>query len=482
MISVVVDETLRYPDGEDFYSPDEQFPEYQHDHISTRPNHVYRAVRACFAQAGLDRTRFGHADWNPLGEFIQPGNRVFALCNFVLHREPGQGIRELWAKCTHGSVLRALLDYVLLALGRAGSVRFGNAPVQACHWEEVLHESGAATVLDFYGRRGLDVQARDLRLFVTERDRLRRTRRTVTRDQPLNAVEIELGKNSLLSELYQNAGGKPRFRVAEYDPSKTEACHSAKSHKYILNREILNSDVVISVPKLKTHSKVGMTCALKGFVGTVGHKDCLAHHRFGGPQKGGDEYPGESWIRVGLSHLHGWVYGHESGLSKWLLQATDAISRYLLNRMGAIQEGGWHGNDTAWRMALDVARIAAYAGANGLMEDVPQRKHLVFVDGIIGGGGDGPLSPQPVQAGVVLFGDDVVLGDWVCAKLMGFDPEKIPLVREAFRVRSFPLSDARRLEQMICVNGKGLLPGGKDILGPAHFIPPRGWKGHIEGV
>ena len=53
-----------------------------------------------------------------------------------------KALRDFYAKCTHGSVLRAILDYVLLAL-EEGTVRFGNAPVQSCNWERVLEETGA---------------------------------------------------------------------------------------------------------------------------------------------------------------------------------------------------------------------------------------------------------------------------------------------------------------------------------------------------
>lgn len=42
----------------------------------------------------------------------------------------------------------------------------------------------------------------------------------------------------------------------------------------------MDADVIVHVPKLKTHEKVGITCALKGVVGS---KECLAHYRAGGP-------------------------------------------------------------------------------------------------------------------------------------------------------------------------------------------------------
>ncbi len=154
----------------------------------------------------------------------------------------------------------------------------------------MLRDAEADRVADFYRARGLDVRPVDLRLYVTDRSQLGRVRRIERRDESA-AVEIDLAEHSLLAELAAHGGGRQRFRVADYNPERIESFHAGSSHRYVLHRAMLEADVVISLPKLKTHEKVGITCALKGFVGAVAHKDCLAHHRFGSPRDGGDEYP-----------------------------------------------------------------------------------------------------------------------------------------------------------------------------------------------
>src|SRR6478672_7644357 len=121
-------------------------------------------VRACLAQAGLDRERFGTSHWNPLGAFVPCGSRVFVLANFVQHELPTQRRGDIEGKCTHGSVLRALLDYLLIAVGPNGRVKFGNAPLQNCNWELVLQQTRADKVLEFYRLQGLKVTATDLRI------------------------------------------------------------------------------------------------------------------------------------------------------------------------------------------------------------------------------------------------------------------------------------------------------------------------------
>src|SRR5438309_1167258 len=47
------------------------------------------AVRDLLVNWGLDAQRAGTAAWNPLGEFIQPGQRVVLKPNWVLHRNEG---------------------------------------------------------------------------------------------------------------------------------------------------------------------------------------------------------------------------------------------------------------------------------------------------------------------------------------------------------------------------------------------------------
>ncbi len=480
MISVFVDKHLQYPDNEFHFSPHEQYPEYGLVDISARPNPVYAAVRECFAQAGLDREHLGRPEWNPLGAFIKPGCQVFILCNFVYHRRPLESKRVFQAKCTHASVIRALVDYVLIAVGASGKVLLGNAPLQSCRWGAVLEETGADTVLEFYRGRHLPVQARDLRLYVTERSWLGSTTHTETKPLRGNAVVIDLGLESLLAQLYSPRRPEPRFRVADYDAEETEGSHTASTHQYIVHQDVLQSDAIICVPKLKTHQKVGVTCSLKGFVGIAGRKDCLAHHRFGNPAHGGDEYPNSGACWEAISRFYDWVQRPRAqGLTKASLQVADRSLKRMLRLLGVIQAGAWFGNDTAWRMALDLARIALYADKSGRMSDARQRTVLSLVDGVVGGEGEGPLSPTAVRSGSLVFSDDVALADWSACRLMGYDPASIPLVREAFRPMRYPVAN----ESIGDLNAVSNRPGDAAELGPAlgrPFRPPAGWLGRVE--
>lgn len=100
-----------------------------------------------------------------------------------------------------------------------------------------------------------------------------------------------------------------------------------------------------------------------------------------------------------------------------------------LRRLGVTLGGSWHGNDTAWRMVLDLHRILQYGDSSGALHRSRQRRHLVLVDGIVGGEGNGPLAPRPVDCGTLLFADEPALADRIAWRLMGYRPEVLPLLR-----------------------------------------------------
>ena len=301
----------------EYFSPDERYPEYQYAHLSPSGNAaVYRMVRACLAQAGLDAERFGTSHWNPLGARVPSGSRVFVLANFVQHELPTRRRGDIEGKCTHGSVLRALFDYLLIAVGPNGRVKFGNAPLPNCNWELVLQQTRADKVLEFYRLQGLKVTATDLRIVEPGDWRVR----------------IDLGESSLLEPLYRF--GNPRFRVTNYNPDRTMSFHDRRRHVYVLHREVLDADVVFSLPKLKTHEKVGITGALKGCVGAVAEKDCLPHHRFGGSTENGDEYPNDPLRLMRLSsRIHEWVYRSERSTGGKLLRSSDRVLQGFKKRL-----------------------------------------------------------------------------------------------------------------------------------------------------
>jgi uncharacterized protein (DUF362 family) len=481
VIAAVQDPAVGYPTSEDYFSPDRVWPEYRLGHVSGRPNPAYSLVRKCLADAGLDSVNFGKAAWNPLGAYISPGDRVFLMCNFVEQKIGAISDEMLFAKCTHGSVIRAMIDYVLIALQGKGSIGFGNAPLQSCDWNAVIDQTGALQVQKFFTdihKGSVGVKLSDLRRHVIRRRSWGGVAVDLHDNTEDHTVEVDLGEKSLLEMLYRGQD-EPKFRVLDYDPRRTAFCHGMGKHLYLVHREIMESDAIISIPKLKTHEKVGMTCAIKGCVGAVSHKDCLAHHRYGPSSLGGDEYPDSLSFLRGISAVHDAVYKMEPGFAREILHAVDVFSRKLTRRFHRALSGSWPGNDTCWRMAVDLATILEYADRKGDLHKDKQRKHMMLADGIIGGEGDGPLSPRPVSLGYLCFSDNVTAGDYVNALAMGFRPDTLPIIREALKPNDYPLFRGEPSELVIRWNGETLRAGSFHPDHGRKFLPPKEWRGTL---
>jgi uncharacterized protein (DUF362 family) len=480
-VAISTERGVAYPAAGPF-SPPEVYPEYpfrNHGGEFVSPgNRVYALVRRVLQESGADAARFGTPEWNPLGGWIRRGQRVFLLANLVMNRRQRETPVDFSSKCTHASVVRAVLDYATIATGDAGLVSFGNAPIQACDYDTVSAQTGASELSAFYARAGYpDVGPHDLRVVLC-RARFGAILERRTIDGAARAP-IDLGADSLLEAHYRGTR-TAEFRVADYPGSETMSHHGQGRHVYVLNRRVLDADVIISVPKLKTHSRVGITCALKGTVGAIANKECLAHHRLGPPEREGDEYPEGTWLRD-LSSL---LMDRADSVGTSLPANAFRVASKVLNRSLKIggrgfMSGSWYGNDTCWRMSLDIARILRFADRDGRLQPSPVRPHLALVDGIVGGEGEGPLKGTARHSGAVVFGSDAALVDAACTLLMGFDPAKIPIVARAFGIPTFPVTDSAPSDLRVLLDGARCEPG--ELPGRfAPYRPPAGWRGHME--
>ena len=80
---------------------------------------------------------------------------------------------------------------------------------------------------------------------------------------------MDLGKKSNLEEFGSNY---KNFYGADYDRRKTVSFHREGHHVYSVSKTALESDVIINLPKLKTHMKAGVTISLKNMIGIIGEK------------------------------------------------------------------------------------------------------------------------------------------------------------------------------------------------------------------
>lgn len=470
----------RYPSGAPFHPP-ELYPEYPHEERDTDPtNQVYTMVRDSFRLLGMDKANFGRPEWNPLGGLISSGQRVLIKPNFVLHFNAGQG--PLDAVITHPSVIRGICDYVVIALRGAGELVVGDAPQMNCDFARLCQASGmdilAAYLESACARRGIALRLVDFR-----KEQTRYKHGIVWERKALNngdSVRVGLGENSSMEDI----DGRLLYG-ADYSRRETVQAHEGHRHEYVVARSVLSSDVVISVPKLKVHRKVGATLNLKNIVGINTDKNHLAHYRVGSPAGGGDEFSDPRWQDRTERVLSDYLLGRSWRFGRYPFLAWRAFRKALGyfspdSARPAFSYGNWYGNDTAWRMVLDLNRILLFADAEGRLQDLPPRKYFSVIDGVIGGEGEGPLHPAAYPSGVVLAGFNPVAVDWVAARLMGFDAARIPLYRHSLAqmrewVPDFAIEGIRVLSNV--PSWEAIMKTREAIF---NFRASAGWRGQIE--
>jgi len=465
------------------YGPAGSFPESRG--AEPGDNRLYGAVRHLLAGMGLDEERFGEPSWNPLRALVGPGGRIVVKPNLVRHRHGAGG--PLNSVVTDPRLIRAVLDYAVAAVEPGGEIVIADSPLQSCDFAALTAALGLEAVMKASARGQVRIRLLDYRREEVRKDAagLIVHRRPLSGD-PEGYAAVNLGE---ASELHPLVSRDRRFRVTQYDREITARHHSDGCHEFLIPRSLLAADLVISLPKIKTHRKAGMTGALKNLVGINGSKAWLPHHRTGAVSEGGDEYLRPSARKRWMSRI--WERMDRSPsprLRRWL-----AGVETLIRRSGKIVafpdpyfEGSWWGNRTMPAMVCDLNRIFLYAGADGRLGDHPARRVLVLADAVIAGEGEGPLEPTPYALGSLLGGINAVAVDWAAATLMGLEPRRIPTLTLPLSSSVRPLAPFRPEE--IEVREAGAVPGewhrrslpelAAAVTRPS--VPASGWRGHIE--
>lgn len=455
-----------YPEWDEStcYGASEAYPEFaskNSDMVLSPHNQVYEMVRNTLAALNLDQEHFGTDRWNPFAEFIAKGDTVLIKPNMVLHFN---GAKDCGMDClvTHPAIVRAVIDYVVLALGDSGRIILADAPVQSCDFEVLIRELKYDKIADVFLKQGIYIELMDLRCFASCNE----------------DVEVMMGKDSAFhfQENKYNASGE--FRVTNYLPEYMKKYHKGDKHTYSIAKALIDADVIINLPKPKTHRKAGITASLKNMVGCVARKECLPHHTKGSKAERGDEYLKRSLFKKMQTDLQEKIDKLTAeGKKKPGIYSIADIFLYKaarLFRADRYKEGSWYGNDTLWRTVCDICRIVMYADKNGTMTSEYRRKMFVLADMIVAGEGEGPLCPSPRFSGILVGGSEQIAVDTLISALMGFSPERIPtIVNAGFGSRyRLPHSDVEVSSNHSLFHGKSIQEI-KERMTP--FVPTSGW-------
>jgi len=492
-VALLQSSAMDYPNKPPFHPP-LPYPELTEMGFSETEteNSVYGTVRDALALLGLDRPNFGTPYWNPLSPYVRSGAKVVIKPNFVLHEfGPQKGANCL---TTNGSLIRAILDYVYLAAGRESKLVIADAPIQGTDFERILEQSGIPQIQEYYWRKlHHEIQVVDLRQVRAEIDE---SSGLITKvhdlaGDPRGYRIIDLGKESRLSQL---DAPQNRYVVGDYDMTVTNRRHGNGRHEYVVSNTILEANAFVSLPKLKTHNKVGVTACLKNLIGIIGSKDCLPHHRHGRTTAGGDEFPDDyPLVWLASNRVRAALQGRVS-TPVWRALRSSAEYLFGIGSQGPksttpdqkpfFPSGSWWGNDTIWRTVDDLNRILFFYDRNqDRLAEKSERAFFALVDGIIAMEGNGPLKGGPRRCGVLLAGDDPVAVDVVAATLMGFEWRRIPMLKgiahanDSLRYSAFAGNET---QISILTNEQRWQSLGAIRRAHLDFLPPAGWQQQLR--
>lgn len=422
-LDVAISSGASYPTEAPF-NPGMKYPEYPLEEVSKKPNSVYELVRKNFFLLGYDRENYGTKDWNPLKGIVKPGTTVFIKPNLVDHKHRFD--ENVWCVITHPSVIRAVADYVAIALKGKGKIIIGDNPHVDTNFDKLSALMHFKELKEFYKKHfEIECEIVDLRYYQVSDLKyygFKEGREQLSGD-PKGFSRINLGRKSLLSKINFFL-----LRGTYTDRFETIRHHMFDTHEYFVSNSILQADTYISIPKLKTHAKVGATLNIKGLVGTISNKNTLVHWRIGFPKFGGDEYPNPKkireyfklyWQHFLIDTLPEKIYFRlRNYLNKTKFgKAYNSFIDIEYQKLRMLR-GAWGGNDTTWRMAADIYNVFVNDLTGFRKANNYNSKFFSVIDGVIAGETDGPHFPGVVNSGVLLSGQNFLSIDAAAVRLM----------------------------------------------------------------
>lgn len=485
-VAIYQDLKAEYPKKEYLFRPAEIYPEYVFkDDISKEKNDAYSLVREALHLYGLDKENYGTEAWNPFKDLVQPGDKVVIKPNMVMDFNPtGDGTDCLY---THPSVVAAVVDYVILALKNKGEIVVGDAPMQECNFEKLISDSGYDKLLEFYEQKLLHT---DIKISLKDF----RGYKSVVKGGVHHGTENDNTSQGVLVDISQESEFKDydsskmeRLRINSYNPEILKKHHNENKHEYLVNRDIIEADVIINMPKPKTHRKAGVTIALKNLVGINVRKEYLPHHCDGDAKSGGDEYNKPNFLKQLKSGLQDKI-NLEADRNHYvyatlLVGIRKVITAFIRLSSDQSWDGSWYGNHTISRTITDLNKILLYADKTGKLQKDVQRKYFIVADMIVSGENEGPIEPTEKKAGLIAVGESALCFDEAISTVMGMDIHKIPTLEQVRESKSNIRLIHADSEAFICSNNRDWDQKKVEEINPdttMHFIPAVGWIGHIE--
>ncbi len=418
------------------------------------------------------------------GDFIRPGDNIVLKPNWVKEHDERHPGPDQWEHVvTHPGVIEGVIAWVAPRLQGSGSIIVCDAPQTDSSFAMLRKYCDLDAMLERCRARwpGLSISLLDLRPEEWHAVDGVTVSRTELPGDPKGSTCVKLDEDSE----FVGFRGLGRLYGASYNMAETNERHRDTTHEYLLCRTPMDADVLINIPKLKSHKKVGLTCALKNMVGINANKNWLPHHTEGTPDQGGDQFPAGT-LKAKLEHS--WM-----GRIKRVLSGRNLLSKALRARQEAGPALLWrHAGGGAQRQLARQRHLLAH-GHRPEQVPLPLRRqradartkplrYLAVVDAIIAGEGNGPMAPDPKACGLIVAGTNPVAVDSVCCALMGFDWRKLRMLVGAFAVKAKRIAEFGHDDIRVVSNEAGWQKSLGEFTKEDGFSfqPHFGWVGAVE--
>lgn len=412
---------------------------------------------------------------------VKQDEKVFIKPNWVT--DPIKGKEDRWvATITNVSIIDAVLMVLNNKLGGKGHIIIGDSPMGPTNIKKIHTLIGIEEIVSKYRTKSLQIEIIDIRNYYLKHVKDMLVHKINLEGDPRGNNIVDLGCHSAFYEKENKNYGfvDNVFSVSNF--------HDEKHDSYVISQSVLDCDLFINLPKLKTHRSAGMTCAMKNLVGITANKNSVPHRTKGSDSEGGDTFSAKQMNFVDVD-------SESRGVMRKITKYNNPFINYLFVPIKIIYNkvfgnkiiknvscGYWHGNDTIWRSIIDLNRIVLYCDKHGQMQDTVQRSYLCIADAIVAGEQEGPLIPIVKKCNIILVSDNPVALDTVACKFMGFNIEKLPFLNSAYSKMRWPLvnfekgdvkinSDIEQWNERFAIS----ITADESF----NFIPVEGWKGNI---
>ena len=418
-----------------------------------------------------------------LFSIISPGDTVVLKPNWVM--EEHQYRHGEWEQViTHPTVVTAVLRMVVDHLVNRGRIIIADGPELNADFEKILSYQPLDEWKAITAQHNITLQIIDLREELYIQDKNVTIKKLKLPSDPRGKVVANLLEKN--SEFFGHKKSEKGYFGAGSDIKEANCAHDGHTNLYSISRSVVEADVFINLPKLKTHKKGGITGSLKNLVGINTYRNYLPHNSIGTPAEGGDQFPtshAKSRIEsTFMPFIHQNILKNPF-LAKFFSPVIGLGKKIFGDNQITIRGGSWYGNDTLWRMVLDINKVLFYVNPDGTLRDgviSKMKKYISIVDSILAGEGNGPKAPDAKNVGYIIAGLNPVSVDAVCARMMNFDYKKIPSIENAFRIKSFPLVSFNVEDIKILIKGEVYSLSNFPSSNVVSFKPHKGWVGHIE--